>query len=77
MKLKSSKEAEEINRKNMENIHKLIKEFENPNTSQTRRIQLKKKFKEIIDHADKVQSQDSLFFRMAKKVNDNGHHKGE
>jgi len=76
MKLKSSKEADTLHQKNMNIIRKLINEFESPNTSQTRRLQLKKTFQQIIDHADKVQQQDSLFFRMAKKVNDNGH-KGE
>ena len=76
MKLKSSKEADTLHQKNMNIIRKLINEFEGPNTSQTRRIQLKKKFKEIIAHADKVQQQDSLFFRMAKKVSNNGQ-KGE
>ena len=73
MKLRSSKEADLIHKKNMDIIRKLINEFESPNTSQVRRMQLKEKFKEIIDHADKVQSQDSLFFRMAKKVSNNGH----
>jgi|TARA_Y100000310_G_C20627612_1_gene786824 hypothetical protein len=76
MKLKSSKEADTLHQKNMNIIRKLINEFESPNTSQTRRLQLKKTFQQIIDHADKVQQQDSLFFRMAKKVNDNGQ-KGE
>ena len=76
MKLESSKKADELNSKNMENIQKLINEFESPNTSQTRRLQLKEVFREIIAHVDKVQQQDSLFFRMAKKVSDNGK-KGE
>ena len=76
MKLESTKKAEELHQKNVAAISKMIKEYESPNTSQTRRIQLRKTFKEIIAHTDKVQQQDSLFFRMAKKVHDNGH-KGE
>tara|TARA_Y100000310_G_C20361118_1_gene659014 strand:+ start:502 stop:747 length:246 start_codon:yes stop_codon:yes gene_type:complete len=76
MKLESSRKADELNSRNMENIQKLINEFESPNTSQTRRLQLKEVFREIIAHVDKVQQQDSLFFRMAKKVSDNGK-KGE
>ena len=78
MKLESSKQAEEHHQKNVAAIARMIKEYESPNTSQTRRIQLRQKFKEIIAHTDKVQQQDSLFFRMAKKVSDNGNgHKGE
>ena len=76
MKLESSRKADELNSRNMENIQKLINEFESPNTTQTRRLQLKEVFREIIAHVDKVQQQDSLFFRMAKKVSDNGK-KGE
>jgi len=76
MKLESTRRAEELHAKNVAAISKMINEYESPNTSQTRRIQLRQKFKEIIAHTDKVQQQDSLFFRMAKKVSDNGH-KGE
>ena len=75
MKLESTRKAEELNERNMANIHKLLNEFESPNTTQTRRIQLKAQFKKIIEHADKIQQQDSIFFRMAKKVSDNGQKK--
>ena len=76
MKLESSRKADEMHRKNLHRIRELISEFEDPRTSQERRGKIKETFQQIIDHADKVQKQDSLFFRMAKKVNDNGH-KGE
>jgi len=76
MKLESTKKAEELHQKNVAAISKMIKEYESPDTSQTRRLQLRKTFKEIIAHTDKVQQQDSLFFRMAKKVSGNGK-KGE
>ena len=73
MKLESSKRADEMHQKNINRIRELISEFENSQTSQERRKEIKETFQQIIDHADKVQRQDSLFFRMAKKVNDNGH----
>ena len=76
MKLESSKRADEMHQKNINRIRELISEFENSQTSQERRKEIKATFQQIIDHADKVQKQDSLFFRMAKKVSDNGH-KGE
>ena len=73
MKLESSKKADEMHRKNLHRIRELISEFEDSQTSQERRKEIKETFQQIIDHADKVQRQDSLFFRMAKKVNSNGH----
>ena len=73
MKLESSKRADEMHRKNLHRIRELILEFEDSQTSQERRKEIKVTFQQIIDHADKVQRQDSLFFRMAKKVSDNGH----
>ena len=75
MKLESTRKAEELDERNMANIHKLLNEFESPNTTKTRRIQLKARFKLIIEHADKIQQQDSIFFRMAEKVGDNGQEK--
>lgn len=76
MKLKSTREAEELNQKNLSRIRSLIARFEDPECSSEERARIKETFQKIIDHADKVQQQDSLFFRMAKKVSGNGH-KGE
>jgi hypothetical protein len=76
MKLKSTREAEELNQKNLSRIRSLIARFEDPECPAEERARIKETFQKIIDHADKVQKQDSLFFRMAKKVSGNGH-KGE
>ena len=81
MKLKSTREAEKMHQKNLSQIRNLIARFEDPECPAEERDKIKETFQNIIDHADKItmyniQRQDSLFFRMAKKVNDNGH-KGE
>ena len=76
MKLKSTRKAEEMHEKNLSRIRSLIARFEDPECPAEERTKIKSTFQQIIDHADKVQQQDSLFFRMAKKVSDNGH-KGE
>ncbi len=72
MRLRASKDAEAVHSKNMKEIQRLIKRFEDPNISPDEKEKLKKKFQQIIDHADKIQQQDSMFFRLAKKINENG-----
>jgi len=76
MKLESSRKAEEMHEKNLSQIRSLIARFEDPECPAEERAKIKETFQNIIHHADKIQQQDSLFFRMAKKVSGNGK-KGE
>ncbi len=68
MELKASKEARELNKRNMENIHKLIAKFEDPNTPPEEREKIRETFEKIIAHADKQQQNETLFTKIVRKV---------
>ena len=74
MKLKSSKQADELHEKNCLEIRRLIEVFKNPDTSEEERAEIKAKFERILEHADKIQKQHTLFTKMTA-IKNNGTHK--
>ena len=75
MRLKSSKEAQSIHQKNIDNIKGMIRKYKDEATSPEERAKILGKFKIILDHVDGKTSgtQESLFLRMVK-FSTNGKH---
>ena len=75
MRLKSSKEAQSIHQKNIDNIKGMIRKYKDEATSPEERVRILDKFKTILDHVDGKTSgaQESLFLRMVK-FSTNGKH---
>jgi len=75
MRLKSSKEAQSIHQKNIDNIKGMIRKYKDEATSPEERVKILGKFKIILDHVDGKTSgtQESLFLRMVK-FSTNGKH---
>ncbi len=64
MRLKSSKEAEEINQMNVSEIMKLKEKLTNPNTSPAEKEKIREIFQKIVDYADA--QKDSVLFKAIK-----------
>jgi DNA invertase Pin-like site-specific DNA recombinase len=69
MKLKSSKEAEEINQMNVSEIMKLKGRLTNPNTSPAEKEKIRKIFQKIVEYADS--KKDSVLFKAIKDLGRN------
>tara|TARA_Y100000310_G_C20631844_1_gene789077 strand:- start:923 stop:1141 length:219 start_codon:yes stop_codon:yes gene_type:complete len=70
MKLKKSKEAEEIHRLNCDQILKLQEKFLHKDTSPEEKEKIRKIFEKIVAYADK--QTDSVLFDILKDCNPNG-----
>ncbi len=71
MKQSTRKKADEIHANNQEQIRRLIEKFKDPNTPDEEKDRIKEKFKKIIAHADKIESEqsDSMFLKIFGKPN--------
>lgn len=71
MRLKSSKEAQSIHQKNIDNIKGMLRRYKDEATSSEERVRILSKFKTILDHVDGKTSgtQESLFLRMVRFSN--------
>tara|TARA_Y100000034_G_C6855989_1_gene388997 strand:- start:542 stop:760 length:219 start_codon:yes stop_codon:yes gene_type:complete len=70
MKLKKSKEAEEIHKMNCVEIMKLKEKFMDPKTSDEEKDKIRCIFQKIVDYAD--QQTDSVLFEILKDCDPNG-----
>ena len=71
MRLKSSKEAQSIHQKNIDNIKGMLRRYKDEATSSEERVRILSKFKTILDHVGGKTSgtQESLFLRMVRFSN--------
>ena len=74
MRLKSSKDAESLHEKNCAEIRRLIEIFKDPNTPEDERAKIKERFEKILEHADNISPNSTIFTKMNDiKNNGNGH----